>query len=377
MAADATERRGTDRAPARAVTIGRHYRAAPMTPEELTPTFLSEVLGAGVAAVEVTRVGTGQVGASYRCRLTYADGATGDRPATVVAKLPSPDEQSRATGVQLRNYEREVRFYRELRATVDVTAPRCFHADWDPVGGGFVLVLEDLAPAVQGDQIAGCTVAEAQLALSELAALHAPRWDDATLADIEWLGRRNAGDAENLQALYQMVWPGFVARYEHRLTPEELAVGDELGGHLVDWIDRRAEPFCVTHGDYRLDNMMFGTAAGGHPLAVVDWQTPGHGPGASDLSYFLGAGLSVADRRAHERDLVTHYHAELERRGVRGWGLDDCWEAYRLYAFSGVVMAVVASMIVTQTERGDDMFMAMATRHLRHAIDLDAMALVR
>ena len=39
-------------------------------------------------------------------------------------------------------------------------------------------------------------------------------------------------------------------------------------------------------------------------------------------------------------------------------------------------MAVVASMIVSQTERGDDMFMAMATRHLRHAIDLDAMAML-
>lgn len=347
-----------------------------MTPDELTPAFFAEVLGAPVTAVDATRVGTGQVGASFRCRLTYAGGAPAGAPATVVAKLPSLEEQSRATGVALRNYEREVRFYRDLQATVDIRVPRCFHAEWDEAGGGFVLVLEDLAPAVQGDQIAGCGVDQARLALTELAALHAPRWGDPALTDLEWLSRRTPGDAEQLQGLYQLLFPGFVDRYRHRLADDELALAERLGGLLVTWIERRDDPLTVTHGDYRLDNMMFGTPEGGHPLAVVDWQTPGQGPGASDLSYFLGAGLSIDDRRRHERDLVAHYHGELVRRGVTGWSLDDAWAGYRLYAFAGVVMAVVASMIVTQTERGDEMFMAMATRHLRHALDLDALALL-
>jgi hypothetical protein len=33
-------------------------------------------------------------------------------------------------------------------------------------------------------------------------------------------------------------------------------------------------------------------------------------------------------------------------------------------------MAIVASMIVVQTPRGDDMFMAMASRHAQQVIDL-------
>ena len=229
---------------------------------------------------------------------------------------------------------------------------------------------------MQGDQIAGCSVAEARLALTQLAALHAPRWGDASLAELEWLSRRAPGDAEQLQGMYQLLFPGFAARYGHRLAADELALAERLGGLLVPWIERRTDPTTVTHGDYRLDNMMFGTAEGGYPLAVVDWQTPGEGPAAVDLSYFLGAGLSIANRRAHERELVAHYHAELVRRGVTGWSFDDCWSSYRFYAFAGVVMSVVASMIVTQTARGDDMFLAMATRHLRHAIDLDAVALL-
>ena len=40
-------------------------------------------------------------------------------------------------------------------------------------------------------------------------------------------------------------------------------------------------------------------------------------------------------------------------------------------------MAVVASMIVKQTPRGDEMFMAMANRHGVHAADLDSLSAVR
>ena len=41
-------------------------------------------------------------------------------------------------------------------------------------------------------------------------------------------------------------------------------------------------------------------------------------------------------------------------------------------AFAGFVVTVVASMIVERTARGDEMFVAMARRHARHALDLGA-----
>jgi hypothetical protein len=34
-------------------------------------------------------------------------------------------------------------------------------------------------------------------------------------------------------------------------------------------------------------------------------------------------------------------------------------------------MALAASMLVERTDRGDEMFMAMAHRHAQHALDLD------
>ena len=42
-----------------------------------------------------------------------------------------------------------------------IPVPRSFHCDISDDGADFVLLLADMAPAVQGDQIAGCSPAEA------------------------------------------------------------------------------------------------------------------------------------------------------------------------------------------------------------------------
>ncbi|HEY3701214.1 MAG TPA: hypothetical protein VGL32_03055, partial [Acidimicrobiales bacterium] len=70
------------------------------------------------------------------------------------------------------------------------------------------------------------------------------------------------------------------------------------------------------------------------------------------------------------------YHDALRAAGVVDLGWDDCWTQYRRYTFGGLIMAVAASMLVEQTDRGDDMFVTMAQRHGRHAIDLEAERLV-
>lgn len=348
-------------------------------PERVTPAWLTAVLrqaGALPEDVEVTdlaseRVGTGQVGQNVRFNLTLSRPAEG-APASVVGKFPSSDPVSRATGVAQGNYMKEVRFYQEVAPTVDIRTPHCFHAAYDPGSSGFVLLMEDLTPARQGDQIAGCGVDEAALALEELAKLHAPRWNDPSLDAVDWLNRRSPEGARIVQALYTSVWPGFVARYGDRLAPEALEAAERLGPRLAAWLMQPEGARAVTHGDYRLDNMLFGTPEGGHPLTVVDWQTPGHGPPLADVSYFLGAGLPVELRRRHEKELLRAYHRHLVAGGVSGYDLVRCEEDYRRFAWSGVVMAVCASMIVGQSERGDAMFLAMAERHCAHALDVDA-----
>jgi aminoglycoside/choline kinase family phosphotransferase len=351
----------------------------PRSPDDVSPSWLGRVLResgaatrADVVSAAPATVGTGQMGTSVRYVLGWDRDEPG-APRSIVCKFASSDPTSRSTGVALRTYEVEVSFYREVARTVAIRMPACHYADIDLATGEFVLVMEDLAPSVQGDQLAGCTVEQAALAMDELAKLQAPRWNDPALAAVEWLNRSATPEAH---AFSEMLLPplldGFVARYRDRLEPRHVEIGERLMRNIGRFVRDRPGPRAVQHGDYRLDNMLFGTPAGGYPLAVVDWQTVVWGPPVFDASYFLGAGLLTDARRRHETALLRRYHDALLARGVAGYSWDDCWRDYRRYAFGGFLMAIGASMMVAQTPRGDEMFLTMIRRHGAQIVDLDA-----
>ena len=139
--------------------------AVPRTPDEITSQWLSAVLGTQVRAATVTPIGTGQTGATYRVTVTYAQRTA--LPETFAIKLPAQDDAVRER-VAL-GYRSEVEFYTDVADKVAIPVPGCFHSDITDDGTDFVLVLADMAPAVQGDQIAGCTEQEAGLAVEALA----------------------------------------------------------------------------------------------------------------------------------------------------------------------------------------------------------------
>ena len=109
---------------------------------------------------------------------------------------------------------------------------------------------------------------------------------------------------------------------------------------------------------------------------VVDWQTVGWAGASVDVAYFIGGCLSTEDRRAHEQELLAHYHDALCRRGVRDYSLEQLRADTRRDTFAGLLMAIVASMVVQRTERGDLMFLTSSSRHAQHALDVDAPALL-
>jgi hypothetical protein len=347
-------------------------------PDDVTPGWLTTVLRAAgatergtVVAVEAKAVGTGQVGDSVRFTLTWDEDGAG--PASVVGKFPTEDETSRATGTATRTYEVETHFYQYLRDRVDIAAPVPYLVRFDATTHDFVILMNDLAPAHQGDQIDGCTVDEAALAMAEAAKLHAPLWGDSTLASMDWLNRHSP---DGLVELMGMLWPGFRERYSGRVDPEVEAAGERLIEKLPSYLGFRPDVLTAVHGDFRLDNMLFDPTPGGVPLTVVDWQTVSHGAGVQDVAYFNGTGLDPAVRADVERDLVKEYHDTLRAGGVKDLSFEACWDQYRRYAFAGFIMAVISSMIVGQTDRGDEMFMAMANRSGRMALDLDSLDLL-
>ncbi len=347
------------------------------TRASLTDGWWSKVFDAKVRAGDPERIGDGLVGLNLRVSLQSESTRV---PASVVVKLMSEDITSRTTAVTLGNYMREVRFYSEIAPTVDVRTAHCHFVDFDDETHNFVLVLDDLAPARQGNQIIGCDVMTAKSAVVEMTRLHGPRWNDPTLFDVSWLQRStDPSGPETVNAVYGAVKERFLDVFGDDVRDECGVAGvelvHELGATLMAFLTGRGTPRSLVHGDFRLDNLLFGEVNGELTCAVVDWQTPAHGDGVTDLAYFLGAGLLPADRRASEDSLVSLYVSEL-RRYVGDVDFDDVWRRYRREALAGVVMSVVASQIVQRTDRGDDMFRAMATRHVRHALDMDSLSLL-
>jgi hypothetical protein len=342
--------------------------SAPRGIEDLTSEWLTAALSevsdeARVENLVGVPIGNGNVASSIRLIPDW-DRPT-PAPASVVAKVPSSEELSRATGFATRTYELEAAFYNELAGTVWVNRPTCYLARFEPEEQGYVVLLEDLGPSEAGDQILGCSPEEAAAVMPELAALHAPRWGDPSLIDLTWLDRPTPEAARGATDFISILYSGFVDRYRERVEPEVLALCERFMPALENYLTDRPYPWTVVHGDFRLDNLLFG----GPRVVVVDWQTVKIGVALSDVSYFIGSALLPEDRRQHEANLVRSYYAFLTELGVRmPWG--DCWDGYRRYSFDGLLMAIAASMLVTRTPRSDDMFMAMINRHGRQALDL-------
>jgi aminoglycoside phosphotransferase (APT) family kinase protein len=168
----------------------------------------------------------------------------------------------------------------------------------------------------------------------------------------------------------------FHRRYDGVLEPDYMAICDRYAAVVDKAFAHQPTAFTLTHGDFRLDNMLFDANDGRDRLAVLDWQSPAIGIGAVDVAYFMGLALSVEDRRRHERHLLERYLEHLRGYGVRDYGYDDLYRDYRLTLLSGVSTAIFASASTKRTERGDQMFLAMARGGCQHAIDTDALGLV-
>ncbi len=343
-------------------------------PADVTPRWLSDVLqhaghDATVSDIRSEPVGTGQMAHNERFHLRYSTD-TGAGPATLVVKFPSPSEESRAAGAQ-GGYRNEVRFYTDLRDGLSISTPRCLHGAVAEDSTTFTLVLEDLAPARQGDQLGGASDHQIVLAAANLAGLHAPRWGDPTLAEIDWLEASGA----TAIGFIELVTPMFIERYQHRLSKDARMVFEEFGRHVTEWVEAESVIHTLVHGDYRLDNLMFATPEGGSPVTAVDWQTLGLGAGGRDLAYLLGNSSEPEIRRRHESEAIDAWLTAMSRHGI-DLELGEAMAQYRHGMFQGPLITILGSIAVVQTERGDDMFMAMAERSAAQILDHDALDII-
>jgi hypothetical protein len=340
-----------------------------LTSEWTTAVLAQNGIAATVSRVSTVPVGNGQMGSCYRLFIAYG---AGDGPDRLIVKLPASDPASRAAG-QL-GYRCETTFYRTVADRVRLDIPRCYFAAMNASGDGFTLVLEDLAPAEAGDQIAGCSLDQARAAAVNVAGLHAPTWNDSSLRELDWLIPDLAAYPEMAAAFLVDATAQFVDRYE--VTPDIAATLRGFADRFVDWATGRPEPFALLHSDYRLDNLLFAQSDTPRPVVAVDWQVVTVGCPLRDVAFMVATGLPTASRRAGEKGIVEAYHRRLVALGVDGYSAEQCWEDYRYGLFQAPLITVLGAFVAQPTARGDRMFTIMAERSSTAITDLDAMSLL-
>lgn len=341
--------------------------AIPHSPSSITADWLTQALRlAGIltrstvvgVTVHPIAAGSGFVGQTARLAIEYDEHEVG-APATAFAKLSSADPTVRQQLRRVGLYETETGFYRDLASSPDfsLSIPRPYLSLYDERIGECLLLLEDLAHAEFGDNLAGCSATDAQLAVRQLGCLHARYWEDPVLKQLPWL--RSLGDeAEVRIGLYRAMLP----RFEQRCVDMQIAGMQEFARRFGELLPRyiaqlSSRPQTLTHGDFRADNFAFVATQEGRGVTVFDWQMARRTSGPRDLAYFLSGSLPVEQRRATEESLLKLYHETLLADGVEGYAIKDLRQDVQAGLAAPLTTWVIAGgMLDFSSERGTDLF---------------------
>lgn len=190
-------------------------------------------------------------------------------------------------------------------------SPACYGGESDRERDRGILVLEDVAPAEQGDVLRGCTDEQAEAVVRVLARIHAAGWrarDDTFPTSFpRW----------SPQALDPDDWKDRLARVGERyptiVTPNLSAQLDDLPQELERALaDLRAGPSAWIHVDAHLDNVVWrpdGSAV------LLDWCGAAIGPPAVDLARTLTEGIDAGSHPERVDALLATYTSELRSGG--------------------------------------------------------------
>jgi thiamine kinase-like enzyme len=311
----------------------------PARAQDITPGLLTELISAqhpgvvveDVAVTDEWTYGLGQVSAAARLGLTVRYG--GDRaglPERLIVKI------DRRNNSPYPLYANEVEIYSRLRPGRIVNVPAFLGGAYDPESGSLGLLLEDLRvrSVTFPNVLLPVTLDDLRAVIDQVARLHAAFWCSPRLtSDLSWLQSHITGDIHSLYTdpdkrpaiiAHQLETTQFKREMVQRLRTS----GPELA-RLTAVAQRHQStlPQTVVHGDAHIGNTFLIPDGG---AGLVDWQLCVRGFVMHDVTYLLLTSLPVADRRAHERELIAYYADRLREYGVtEPPALESLWTEYR------------------------------------------------
>jgi Phosphotransferase enzyme family len=272
-------------------------------------------------------------------------------------------------GITMTGTQVEADFYNDLAPKLGLPLPRHWYGGSEPGMG--ILILDNLT-AVNGTFGAPTEPWTPDLvskAFDILAKLHASTWDKK-YPELTWL---QVGAANVRQYNEFLMSDGHWK--EHFVRPEVFqlpaALADRERGlnalrNLWRYDDTNAH--CVIHGDAHLGNTAID--ASGQPY-FIDWAGPCYSCWAFDVSNFMVGALTVADRRANERDLISHYLDRLAFHGGPALNRAEAWDDFRRHILNGLVWTTLPTAL-----QSTENVHAMGERYSAALIDHDTFKLM-
>lgn len=309
--------------------------------------------------VKVAPIGNGNTGDTVRAIIEYKQGNSDSSlsaVSSVVCKFhpttPEAVELAKMYGV----FVVEANALKLLAEYPELSIPELYFVDVAEDGAEFNLVCEDLSTFCQlGDQIAGCSVKEAEASVIELAKLHRQFWNEPQLEDLAWIRPR--------MALPENVYDLLKPRLTDYLSEALCEIVEESIPLVFDWLQRPPKNRTLIHSDCRVDNILFDNRKSSAPKAyLIDFALTNIGEAAADVSYFLTSSVSPEDRLACEMDLLNIHTQEIAKKDP-SYTIDVALEAYQANIFSSLYVTLIASLGMPETPHNRMLFTKLFERN--------------
>ena len=344
---------------------------------EVSPQWVEECVGRGkLKNINLVPMGegVGMMSSMSIIELEWEDSK--DLPSSLVLKLAAENDTNRAVSQQFNLYLKEVSYYKDLAPRTNARSPLVYASEIDEEHN-FFLLMEDVSSYRMGSQVEGATLEECELCVDFLVNLHASFWNQ--LSDVEWLPNMSGSDnATNMALGCEAGWPQLQEIFG-AFVPDNIEAMREHYLAAIPTLQAKLDqhPKTLIHGDFRMDNMLFGQAPEHDALLVVDFQGPLKGNGIHDVAYLLSHSAKTDVRREHERDLIERYANGLITAGIKDYSVEKAWNDYRVgVLYSWTVAVVIAGTMDPANERGFAWMSKMVERNALAINDLNCLDLL-
>lgn len=346
--------------------------------EHISPQWLQAVLAesgcsdAAVTSIEFQDIGAGNASDTQRVLISY-DRDTRDAPNSLICKFHPSQEEQRVSASAIGTFSREIGSYAVIdeRNACRIPKPYLLAHDEEHLN----LVIEDLSQTTRpGDQIAGCDATDAEAVIRQMAALHG---EFACLEESDippWLMRMSTmGDlfAEAIMAGAALA----PDRFADLLSARQYSVITRCGELAAPWYELPWRHLTLTHGDLRVDNVLFQERGRALDAVLIDWQMTGLRNPMYDVAYFLSSSLRVDDRRQHEQRLLAFYLDALGE-SLPGYSVEQATVDYRLSMIASLATNLIATVALPRTPAADNLILALLKRGAAAVDDWDSLAAI-